>query len=80
MWSEVKWSFTSKWVWISDPNIISIFEENKYDGLLIVFICDGQSDSISINIVISIDRLVVYTTVVVVQGVGGSGSDKLKVN
>ena len=38
------------------------FEESEYDGLLIVFICDGQSDSISINIVISIDRLVVYTT------------------
>ena len=38
------------------------FEENENDGLLIVFICDGQSDSISINIVISIDRLVVYTT------------------
>ena len=34
------------------------------DYILIVFICDGQSDSISINIVISIsiDRLVVYTT------------------
>ena len=34
------------------------------DYLCVVFICDGQSDSISINIVISIsiDRLVVYTT------------------
>ena len=37
------------------------------DYLCVVFICDGQSDSISINIVIGIDRLVVYTTIMYYQ-------------
>ena len=47
-----------------DSTIKSILRRmNMMDYLCVVFICDGQSDSISINIVISVDRLVVYTTI-----------------
>ena len=46
--SEVKLHFNSSMTFRSKHHFD--FEENEYDGLLIVFICDGRSESISISI------------------------------